>query len=708
MFAALKRITGKGEALPAGPLPSAPRPGLQSMAHNLQRKFARGVQYNMKIIIKGDRNVGKSALFHRLKGEKFIEEYTPSEEIQVASIQWSYKATDDVVKVEVWDVVDRGKKKKRIDGLKLDNAGPSAVDMPDEPALDAEFLDVYKGTNGVIMVLDITKNWTFEYVQRELPKIPSHIPVLVLANHCDMSHHRVITPDHIIYYIESQQRPEGYAQIRYAESSMRNGFGLKYLHKFLNLPFLQLQRETLLAQLETNGNETAATVAELDAFQAGPDADYNQFLENLVNKRRQAAESSSSAGTQAQSFSGLGHTPSALPLSSTSHQLSVPSNQASDTTMRRSSSGPVGPIGGGHPIVGGPIGGGHPIPVGQHASGKSSANVGVAANSRHTPPPSTSQTQNTSSSSEKNLNSDVTDSAAESGKKQPGLMSKLFGKKDTVENDKAPDLHNVIVPKNSQGNTISVEEFVPDGGVIDRSFLEDQAPQSGQNQLQQSLESDSDLEPDGNPLVAGFQDDLDSDDDLTRSLPGVLIVETETENEPDENTDEPVVTVVASNLASAVTERKHSTASSSGKRSSHDGSLDGEVSTITGDALDAWFSSDSKWRRSPEGGEDCGSRGSRTSHGSREGEVEVLNEDRNNSIISEKKKKMKKDKEQEKNDDKGSSKKHKKKSKEKDKEREKKKKSTKKLHSEELSRDELEEFLNGAASTPIESAYEAL
>lgn len=58
----------------------------------------------------------------------------------------------------MWDVVDRGKKKKRIDGLKLDNAGP-INDLPEEPALDAEFLDVYKGTNGVIMVLDITKNW---------------------------------------------------------------------------------------------------------------------------------------------------------------------------------------------------------------------------------------------------------------------------------------------------------------------------------------------------------------------------------------------------------------------------------------------------------------------------------------------------------------------------------------------------------------------
>lgn len=105
MFSALKKLVGSEQA--PGRDKNIPA-GLQSMNQALQRRFAKGVQYNMKIVIRGDRNTGKTALWHRLQGRPFVEEYIPTQEIQVTSIHWSYKTTDDIVKVEVWDVVDKG------------------------------------------------------------------------------------------------------------------------------------------------------------------------------------------------------------------------------------------------------------------------------------------------------------------------------------------------------------------------------------------------------------------------------------------------------------------------------------------------------------------------------------------------------------------------------------------------------------------------
>ena len=90
------------------------------------------------------------------------------------------------------------------------------------------------------------------------------LSVLILANFIDRGHHRVVTREQALGFIEHFDRGEASGgkvpgEIRYAESSMRNGFGLKFLHKFLNLPYLILQRESLLLQLETNQREIHAT-----------------------------------------------------------------------------------------------------------------------------------------------------------------------------------------------------------------------------------------------------------------------------------------------------------------------------------------------------------------------------------------------------------------------------------------------------------------
>jgi hypothetical protein len=107
---------------------------------------------------------------------------------------------------------------------------------------------------GVILMMDLTKTWTFDYVKREVERVPTHLPILILVNHRDMGHHQATTInlDQVRSFLLHLDRPPSAASIIVAESSMRNGFGLKYLHKFFNLPFLQLQREALEMQLQQN------------------------------------------------------------------------------------------------------------------------------------------------------------------------------------------------------------------------------------------------------------------------------------------------------------------------------------------------------------------------------------------------------------------------------------------------------------------------
>uniref|UniRef100_A0A098LYA8 Rab-like protein 6 n=1 Tax=Hypsiglena sp. JMG-2014 TaxID=1550645 RepID=A0A098LYA8_9SAUR len=457
MLSALKKLVGSEQA------PGRDRPipaGLQSMNQALQRRFAKGVQYNMKIVIRGDRNTGKTTLWHRLQGKKFVEEYIPTQEIQVTSIHWNYKTTDDIVKVEVWDVVDKGKSKKRGDGLKLDNDPQEAES---EMALDAEFLDVYKNCNGVVMMFDITKQWTFNYILRELPKVPTHVPVCVLGNYRDMGEHRVILPDDVREFIDNLNRPPGSSYFRYAESSMKNSFGLKYLHKFFNIPFLQLQRETLLRQLETNQLDIDATLEELSVQQETEDQNYELFLEMMETRGRGHA---SPLTTNGQS------------LSSGSQSPVVPPSNAS--------------------------GGSSPSSPQQNL-----ANPTLAMDPAEPPAPG--------------LLPEAQPPAAIPAPAAPqkrGIIARLFGSSPAPETGlPSPD---PALPAVAPSKVQSVEDFVPEES-LDHSFLEDptlQRDKGGKQAGKAPTDSDSDRDaPGGNPLVAGFQDDLDLDERLFSKPP---------------------------------------------------------------------------------------------------------------------------------------------------------------------------------------------
>uniref|UniRef100_A0A8B9LRN7 RAB, member RAS onco family like 6 n=1 Tax=Astyanax mexicanus TaxID=7994 RepID=A0A8B9LRN7_ASTMX len=442
MFTALKKLVGSE----AGQFRDRNIPaGLQSMNQSLQRRFAKGVQYNMKIVIRGDRNTGKSALWHRLQGKKFIEEYIPTQEIQVTSIHWNYKTTDDVVKVEVWDVVDKGKPSVNTQVMFF-----SPLQSETEMALDAEFLDVYKNCNGVIMMFDITKQWTFNYIMRELPKVPTHVPVCVLGNQRDMGEHRVILPDDIRDFINNLNRPPGSSYIHYAESSMKNGFGLKYLHRFFNIPFLQLQRETLLRQLETNQLDIDATLEELNVQQETEDQNYDIFIDMMEARKAYG----SPAPSNSQSPSSGSQSPIVL-LGAAS-----PSNSSPSTPQA-------------------------PLPIQPPLQ---SIEPPVSPQAAQAAPPA----------------------------QKRGFISRLFGSATPETPPDKPETAACETPKPSSGKVQNVDDFVPEVG-LDRSFLEDsgEAAKSKKKTPAAAPNQDSDSDGEGrggNPLVSGFQDDLDPDD----------------------------------------------------------------------------------------------------------------------------------------------------------------------------------------------------
>ncbi|XP_039269657.2 rab-like protein 6 [Styela clava] len=444
----------------------APPSGMQMMKGDLQRKFAKGVQYNLKIVIRGERNTGKTCLWHRLRGLKFVEEYLPTAEIQVASIQWDYKATDDVVKVDVWDVVDQGKsKRKESKGLKLSNE-----EDEEDPALDASFLDVYKHTHAVIMTFDITKRWTFAYIEKELPKVPNHIPVLVLANFRDMGHHRVITIYEIEVLIESIERPHGSASVMFYESSMRNGFGLKYVHKFFNMPFLLVQRESLLKQLETNHLDLESCIEELSTEEHG----YDMFVQRLGDKK-----------TKVQS------TPSTPTEPGTSNEK-LPANSKEESSTPKNQSQP-------------------PDQAPSPSSKPVQENVNAAKND--SPGPSGDSGLFSPSQMESQTPSQIqTKEVAE----KKGFMSRFFRRSSAepttpqTNNIAAQEVEVKDVRKEEQKVT-NVEEFIPDDDSVD-DFLNEipEATKVKNDHLVVSSDEDA-----GNPMVAGFQEELDSEDDVT-------------------------------------------------------------------------------------------------------------------------------------------------------------------------------------------------
>lgn len=185
---------------------------IKRMDMRMQAKLRQGVQYNMKVVIRGSGSVGKTSLWRRLQGLSIRRNYS-DDEIECATINWAPRSSSEVTKVDVWD---------------SDSSTPSE--------------EAYSKAHAVLLLVDPARSETIDYAVSELSKIPDECSVVILLNFKDLraqDDERRKSVETAVFGMRED--------LAIFEASMVNCFGLALLYDYLALPFGRLKLAQQLA-----------------------------------------------------------------------------------------------------------------------------------------------------------------------------------------------------------------------------------------------------------------------------------------------------------------------------------------------------------------------------------------------------------------------------------------------------------------------------
>ena len=129
-----------------------------------ERLGTQGVRYNLRVVLRGGRRAGKTALFERLAGRGFSDAYEATREVRAATIAWAPRDGRERCKVDVWDVCDEAEA---------------------EGAVDAASIDVYDGAAAAVFLVDPRDATTLDYVVDKLRGLPGGVDAVVLRSFAD-------------------------------------------------------------------------------------------------------------------------------------------------------------------------------------------------------------------------------------------------------------------------------------------------------------------------------------------------------------------------------------------------------------------------------------------------------------------------------------------------------------------------------------------
>ncbi|KAK8882954.1 Rab-like protein 6 [Tritrichomonas musculus] len=168
--------------------------------------------YELLIVIRGQRNTGKTSLVQRMQGLPFSNDYTPTKTLSAAEFIWSSPKSEKV-RITLWDVVERALLPSDLD---------EKIEYP-----DATTVDTYKRADGLVIMIDTRYPDTIKLATQVLRDAPDHIPIVVFSNFQDANDAVPTIPKPIKQYIE---------RFSFIAGSMKSNLGLDGLNRWLSLP----------------------------------------------------------------------------------------------------------------------------------------------------------------------------------------------------------------------------------------------------------------------------------------------------------------------------------------------------------------------------------------------------------------------------------------------------------------------------------------
>lgn len=223
------------------------------------------------IAVHGRRKVGKTTLIRKMLDLPLSMRYIPTPTMEATEFCWkSERHPDEIIKITIWEVVDRA----------LKNNSSSDILLP-----DAQTVDTLTTSDGIIILYDPNNEETIDYAISIIQKSPENLPLICLANFFDR---RKTNKNYLEKFEVFNER------IIHVQTSILTNKGLQKIAEWLDIPLLYHREKYYMKCVEIADeqikdfdiffNDTIEKMS-INLFQTGcEDDDFDEKLDELPSE----------------------------------------------------------------------------------------------------------------------------------------------------------------------------------------------------------------------------------------------------------------------------------------------------------------------------------------------------------------------------------------------------------------------------------------